>query len=500
VIGQGTAPRTPKRTDQSALPFVQDLIRRVERPGVSFHMPGHKQAVPAHPLLRKLLGEAAFRADLSEIGGIDYLHAPRGALRRAQQLAAQAVGADRTFFLVNGSTVGNQAAVLSVVRDGQKVLVPRNSHCSVFGALALAGAVPVYVVPSVHPLVGEPVAVDAGAAAAVAEAASGLAALHLTSPDYYGCSPDLAAFRRLARRHGIPFLVDEAHGAHFSFHKRLPTSAIRAGADLVVQSTHKTAGSLTQSSMLHWRKGRVDPSAVQQVLALLQSSSPSALLTASLDAARALMATQGETLLVQALALADQARAEIRTIPDLWCLGDDLVGKGGVAAYDPTKLLVRVADLGLTGFDAAQWLGRHRGVEVELANRWIIVCSITFADSEATVARLLAALRDLVRTRRKPAGKHPNRPSLDTPWPGLPRVAVGLREAHFASTKRVAFRAAISRICAEPVIPYPPGIPVLLPGEIIEAQIAAYIRDLMVNGASITGPEDLTLRHIRVIA
>jgi arginine decarboxylase len=491
--------RQPVGLNQSALPFVEELLRRVDRPGLSFHMPGHKQRPLMHPHLLRLLGEAVVQADVSEAGDVDYLPAPAGTLRRAQRLAAAAVGADRTFFLVNGSTVGNHAAILSTVRDGQRVLLPRNSHRSVFGALALAGGEPVYVVPQVHPLVSEPLAIDADQIAAACASVSGLAAILITSPDYFGCCPDLSACVQTAQRSGVPLLVDEAHGAHFSYHDGLPMSGVAAGADLVVQCVHKTAGSLSQSAMLHWNKGRVRLDAVQRALALLQSSSPSALLSASLDGTRALMATQGEALWSRAISLAQEARTAIRGIPGLWCFGADLLG-GGVAAFDPTKLIISTTGVGFTGYEAARWLRRHFKVEVEFATHPLLVCTITFADSEPQIEHLVHALRSLAGAGEPSSDRRPLAGSMSPPWPGLPAVALNLREAHFAPTRRVAFRAATNRVCAESVIPYPPGIPVLLPGEIIDSSIVDYLQELIAQGAMIVGPDDPSLKRILVVA
>jgi arginine/lysine/ornithine decarboxylase len=461
-------------------------------------MPGHKHGPVDNRLLGQLWGPGLFRSDLSEIGGLDYLHAPRGVLRRAQQLAAAAFGADRTFFLINGSTVGNQASILSTVPAGRKVLLPRASHRSVFGALILADAVPVYIPPRSHPAVDLPLAVDIVAARELARAHPDLAAIQLTSPTYYGSSSDLGAFAQLAQSLRAPLLVDEAHGAHFGFHAALPMGAVQAGADLVVQSTHKTLGSLTQSSMLHYRRGRVDLRRLREVLALLQSSSPSALLVASLDSTRAALATQGEAALGRLISLADEIRAEIRAIPGLWCYGPDLIGRGAVHSFDPTKLLIGVNALGLTGFTAGRWLARRRGIEAELYDFDNVLCSLTVADSMESCSRLVAALRDL-SVSCGVSDSVTERPSEMPPWPDLPRLASSPRAAYFAPSRRVELRSAIGQISAEFVIPYPPGIPALVPGEVIDRPTVEYIGRLAAQGGAIIGSADRQLRTIRVV-
>ncbi|MBM2811511.1 MAG: speA, partial [Chloroflexi bacterium] len=316
---------------------------------------------------------------------------------------------------------------------------------------------------------------------------------------YFGCCPDLVACAQVAQRSGVPFLVDEAHGAHFSYCSGLPMSGVEAGADLVVQCVHKTAGSLSQSAMLHWNKGRVRFETVQRALVLLQSSSPSALLLASLDGTRALMATQGEALWGRAIMLAQEARTAIRAIPGLWCFGDDLLGQG-VDAFDPTKLIISTTGVGFTGYEAARWLRRHFKVEVEFATRPLVVCTITFADSEPQVEHLVHAMRSLSRAGEPSSGRRPVEAPISLPWPGLPTVAMSLREAHFAPTKRVPLESAMNRVCAESVMTYPPGIPVLLPGEVVESSIIDYLHELIAQDAMVVGTEDPSLKRILVVA
>lgn len=481
-------------------PFVADLLARSQEPRDSFHMPGHKHGVVEDPQLEALWGDRLFGADLSEIGGVDNLHAPTGALAEAQALAARLWGADETHFLVNGSTAGNHAALLATVRPGGAVVLPRASHRSVFAALMLSDAKPVYVPPLYHPDVALPLGADLSRVAKAVRSVSPLAAVHVTAPNYYGYGVDVAAWADLAHAHEAPLIVDEAHGSHFAFLPGFPDAprpALRQGADLAVQSIHKTLGSLYQSSMLHSRRGRVDPHRLQQALAMLQSSSPSSLLLASLDAARARLSVSGPALLSHAVSMAEEARERIRKIPGLWCYGRELVGRGGVTAHDPTKVLVRVADLGTTGFGAAEWLaGRHR-IEAELADGDHALFSITLADTEDGIQRLIAGLESLSRHR----GELPRRRSIatSTEWPAIPTAILGLREAFFAPAEPLPLREAVGRVAAEPVIPYPPGIPALLPGEVIDGETVDFLESLVAGGASIVGASDRELREVRVV-
>jgi arginine/lysine/ornithine decarboxylase len=442
-------------------------------------------------------GAGLFRSDLSEIGGLDYLHAPTGPLDQAQRLAAEAFGADYTRFLINGSTVGNHAAVLSCVRPGQKVLVARASHRSVYAALLLSDAVPIFIPPRYHRDAGVPLAVDVTDVAELLREHPDIAAIHITSPSYYGTTTNVAACAHLARSAGVPLLVDEAHGAHFCFHPALPDSALQAGADLTVQSTHKTLGALYQASMLHGRRGIVAEGRVQQTLAMLQSSSPSALLLASLDAARATMATEGRCLLEGTVTLAERARTAIGAIPGLRCYGAELIGSGGVHDYDRTKLLIRVSGLGLTGFEAGSRLARRYGVEVELCDAAHVLCSLTIYDTADDVARLLSALTGLARDI--PCERAAEREPCVRSWPGIPVQAMSAREAAFAPSQPCPLHDAVGMICAESVIPYPPGIPVLLPGEVISAEVVAFCEQLTADGAKIVGAADARLCTIQVV-
>jgi arginine decarboxylase len=458
-------------------------------------MPGHKQTGQGTPRLRGHWGTAIFESDLAEMSGIDYLEAPTGTLLEAQALAAEAFGADFSFFLVNGSSSGNHVAMLSAVRPGQKVILPRASHRSVFAAALLAGAEPVYVAPEFHPATGLPLATSAAAMSRAIKRHPDAAAVHITSPSYYGFCSDVHHMVLAAREAGLSILADEAHGAHFGFHPSLPPTALQAGADLVVQSIHKTAGSLYQSSMLHGRIGRIRRDTVEGVLGLLQSSSPSALLLASLDEARSTLATQGRSLLERAIGLAEDARSRINEMAGLRCYGSELVGQAGVVDCDPTKLLVRVAGLGLTGYQAASRLLNSHSVEVEFADSQHILCSVTLADTAADLASLLEGLRALdasVPGVRREATSAPQ-------WPAQPEIAVSLREASFAELRHVTLKDAVGEVCGESVMPYPPGIPVLLPGEVIGSDAVEFLRQSVADGANVIGAADPRLHTLGVL-
>ena len=482
--------------DPTRAPFFEALVETRERGPVSFHMPGHKFNPELLPELTEFFGEGVVTGDLNEcLPPIDYLHAATGTLLEAQALAALAVGADRTFFLVNGSTAGNQAMLMAVAHDGQKVIVPRAAHRSVYAGLILSGATPIYVAPRTRPQVGVPLAVEVSAVEQKLIEHPDAVAVQVTSPNYYGYLSDVAELIELAHARGLPLLVDEAHGAHLPYHPDLPRSAVSLGADLVVQSAHKTLGALTQAAWLHLTGSRVSAATVQYFLALLQSSSPSVLLTGSLDVARRQAVLQGRLLLDRALRLAARAREGIRQIPGLWCYGAELVGEYGIAAHDPTKLVVRVTETGLTGTEFAAELWARFALGVEFADPAHLICSITIADTGSKIDALLNALRDIAQQHGEAAPA--DRVEL-TP-PPLPQLALNPRQAAFAPSETIAWQAAAGRVCAEQIMPYPPGIPLLMPGEVIDAEMIEYVQYLLSRHIRIVGPADLQLNTVRVI-
>ena len=471
--------------------LVDDLRAYYRNEHASFHMPGHKQRVSGmHPLAADLLGEAAIRSDVSEMGGFDYLHAPDGAIAAAQVRAAKTFGADRTFFLVNGSTGGNLSAITAFAGDGDRVLMLRGSHRSVYTATALSGATPLYL-PMVRDalldgwFVAEPPGGD--------EQMDELALIHVTRPNYYGMACDLRPYVALAERTGAVLVVDEAHGSHFGLHPDLPRSALQEGADVVVQSTHKTLGALTQASMLQVRGTRADPDRIARSLQMLQSSSPSALLTISLDLAASHIAMEGRSLMDRTLGLAQRVRSAIAGIDGLVPIGDDLLDER-ITALDPTKIVVDVRALGCNGFQAARFLTAHERINVELADHRRIVCSLTIGDDDESASTLIRALTSLARSPWT-AEQQP-----DAALPAIPPMVETPRRALQLPTRVVSLSGGMDRTCAEYVIPYPPGIPIVVPGERLTAEVLASIQSFRRVGSRIVGPVDATGQRLHVLA
>lgn len=463
--------------DQSRAPLFEALMRYGEQIAAPFHVPGHKMGQAAPAALRDQFGLGTLRFDLTEAPGLDDLHAPEGVIAEAQDLAAEAFGAARSFFLVGGTTAGLHALILAACRPGDVLAVPRNAHRSVLGALILSGARPAWVRVAFHDEVDVAVRLDP---ASLRAALPGAQAALLVHPTYYGLVGDLPAEIRLIHEAGLPALVDEAHGTHFAFHPALPPSALSCGADGVVQSTHKTGGSLTQSSMCHLGFGhRLSTSRAAEMLRLVQSTSPSYLLMASLDLARRDLALRGQAMWDRAIHLALKARQRIQEIAGLRVCDAD----------DPTKLLINVSGRGLTGFQAAEWLWT-KGVAVESAGLRYLLAVITPGDSPAAIDTLVDSLAAL------PQG--PGTPPLPEP-PPWPEMVLPPREAYLGSKEAVLLDDSRGRIAAELIAPYPPGIPVVAPGERLTADVVRYLQEAVKAGYHLQGPADPSLKRIQVV-
>lgn len=481
--------------NQNRAPLWEAIVKYRELNPAVFHVPGHRQgrAVP-EPMLN-LAGQDFFSIDLTEVPGLDDLHNPQGAIARAQALAAELYGADRTYFSVNGTSGGLMALIMAVCRTGEKICVPRNMHRSVLSGLIWSGADPVYLPPAVI----EPFGVAAGVApgslqSALADCAAvkGVLAVH---PSYYGVTGNLSGLAALAHRHGVPLLVDEAHGAHLHFHRQLPVDALSCGADGVAQSTHKLAGALTQASMVHIQGSRLNRGRLTAAMSMVQSTSPSYILMASLDLARQQLAVKGRDLLQRALELAWETRQGITELPGLVLLGQEHLGGGGASALDPTRLTVNVTGLGLNGYQAAEYLRQRQGVQVEMADQRNIVAVISIGTGPADCSRLLAGLSGLVRDNRPGTGLISSAP-VKLP---VPEKILTPRQAWLADSQAVPLEQARDRISAETVAAYPPGIPAICPGEAVTAEVQEYLIYLRRCRIPVQGPADAALNTLQVL-
>jgi arginine decarboxylase len=479
---------------QETTPLLDSLQTCARSSNAPFYTPGHKRGQAFPDRLTELLGTQVGRSDLPELPELDNLFAPQGAILAAQKLAASAFGADETWFLINGSTCGVIASILATCRPGDKIILPRNGHQSAIAGLIFSGAIPIFVNPEYDPVLGIAHSITPDGVSQALAAHPDTKAVMMVYPTYYGVCGDVQAIAQIAHQHDIPLLVDEAHGAHFAFHPDLPIAALTAGADLTVQSIHKTLASMTQSAMLHLQGQRIDRDRIQKALQLIQSTSPSYLLLASLDAARQQMATQGLERLDRTLKLADSARSRLEQIP-VSTLQPTAAGTPGFLALDRTRLTVTVSDLEWDGFTADNYLHQHLGVTAEFPSLQHLTFILSLGNTEPDIDRLVQAFTELAKHPQ------PKRSQLPTPASSLlpPPLRCSPRDAFFAVTETCPIAQSVDRISAELICPYPPGIPALFPGENITQEALTYLQQVLLAGGIISGCTDSTLQTLQVI-
>lgn len=478
-------------------PIAEAVLRYAGLGVAPFHTPGHKGGRGAHPLLRRFLTDEGLAADVSLSAELDDLHAPTGCIRAAENLAAEAYGADAAYFMVNGTTGAVHTMLMAALSPGDTLLVPRNAHRSIVGAMILAGVRPVYLQPEVDQRLGVAMGVSLETVRRAAEAHPEARAALLVYPTYYGVATELGEIATFLHGRGMLLLTDAAHGAHFAFSDALPPSAMAAGADLSAESTHKLLGSLTQTSMLLARGGRVAAERIRAAAGILQTTSPNELLLASLDLARAQMAEEGRTRLAAVIPLAEELRRRVGEIDGLWTLGAEHMGLPGMAALDATKLTVQVMGLGMTGF-AAEGVLRQRDIACELADARNVLLLLSYADGAREIEHLFAALRALAQEHPPRCTARGEGTSFCT-LPPLPQTVLSPREAYFAQHECVPIGDAAGRTAAETIVFYPPGIPVLAPGDAIDTETVAYLRTMRRIGARVVGAADATLETLTVI-
>jgi arginine decarboxylase len=414
------------------------------------------------------------------------------------QLFAQAVGADQTLFSTDGSTENVHVAMMTAVRPGETLVMARNGHKSAFSGLVLSGARPVYVDPVYDDRWQLAHGVDPTELERVLDAMPDARAVMLFTPTYYGVSADVRGLAEVAHRRGIPLLTDDAWGLDYSFCSRLPPSAIESGADLAIGSVHKTLNGFGQTSVLSVQGELIDTTRLELVFELEQSTSASALLLSSIDAARRQFQRDGEELLGRAIDHAHRLRETIEQLPGLDLMTEDVCGAPGAMAFDPTHVTFDVVGLGMTGFSAADWLRQHRGIHVELADHRRVMALITYADSQANMDRMSEALRALVTTHD--GADHGPIPDVPRPADLRTETVMLPRDAFLGTTELVPWREAPGRVSAEMICPYPPGIPITAPGERLTAEVVDYLEQLAATGVMVEGAADETLEQFRVVA
>ncbi|AYC29109.1 aminotransferase class I/II-fold pyridoxal phosphate-dependent enzyme [Paenisporosarcina cavernae] len=480
---------------QLETPLFDVLLKHRNRHPVQFHIPGHKKGAGIDPAFRDFVGDNILSIDLINIAPLDDLHSPKGAIKKAQELAAEAFGADHTFFSVQGTSGAIMTMILTVVGPGDKIIVPRNVHKSIMSAIVFAGAVPVFIHPEVDIELGISHGISAESVEKALEANPDAKAVLVINPTYFGVAADLKRIVDLAHARDIPVVVDEAHGVHIKFHESLPVSAMQAGADMAATSVHKLGGSMTQSSVLNVKEGLVSPKRVQSILSMLTTTSTSYPILASLDTARRQLAIHGEEMLTETIRLAKDARKRINQIPHLRCVGKEILGTSATFDMDPTKLLISVKNLGISGHDAEEWLREKANIEVELSDLYNILCIVTLGDTKKELNILVNALARMAKEFETEATVVESSVTV----PDIPRLAMTPRDAFYATTEIVDLDESVGRISAEFIMVYPPGIPIFIPGEIITQDNIDYIRLNIEAGLPVQGPEDDQLKKLHVI-
>jgi arginine decarboxylase len=486
-------------TKQLETPLLAAMLNYVNDGVVPFHTPGHKQGKGMHASLEKIIGRDTLALDLALMEELDDFHEPHGCIKAAQDLAAELYDADHSFFVLNGTTGGIYAMILTIAGPGDKLIVPRNAHRSIIGGIILSGATPVFIQPEVDHELGLAMGVRAETVEAALKQHPDAKGVLIINPTYYGVATDLKKIVDLVHAHDMPVIVDEAHGPHLKFCDALPISALDAGADICAQSTHKIIGAMTQCSMVHCREGRINVPRLKAMLQLVQSTSPNYILMASLDIARMQMATEGSALIEKAVKLASWVRNEINKIPGLYSFGEDKIGNPGFYSFDATKVTVTVKGLGMRGAEAERILRHKYKVQVELSDMYNILFLITLGDSEQEARVLVNALRDMAANYARDCDFSELDACKNIPYPAAPEGVISPRDALFGNTCKAAFDKSAGLICAEIVTFYPPGIPLLCPGERISQEIIDYCRSLQRAGLHISGPEDYMLKTIKVV-
>jgi arginine decarboxylase len=483
--------------DQPTAPYLDAVVAYGFRGSTRFHVPGHKAGTGADVGVRTAIGWQTLQLDIpQDIHGVDLGPAPTP-FQRAEELAAEAYGAARSWFLTNGASQGNHALCLALAPLGAPIVAQRNSHASVIDGLVLSGGMPTWVAPEYEPSLGMAHGVTPESLQRGLAATPGARAAFIVSPTYYGMAADVAGCAEVCHAAGVPLVVDQSWGPHLGFHRDLPPSSLTQGADAMLTSVHKIAGSLTQSALLHVTdSGRIDAERIARCLRLLRSTSPSSLLMLSLDGARRQLVLHGEAILSGTIAASRRTCEAIERIPGCRIVGDEEIGRPGVAARDPLRIVIDVRATGATGYEVATALRSNFDTQVELATQATIVLVLGIDEQPRELERFTHDLSSIVSRMEQPGETEEVRLATGT---FENEVVVGPREAFLGESDVVEVDASVGRVSAEAIAGYPPGIPVLLPGERITDEVIAYLRELKATGARLHGASDPDFATVNVM-
>lgn len=477
--------------DQNRAPVYEALEKFRRQRIVPFDVPGHKHG-RGNPELVELLGQQCVSIDVNSMKPLDNLCHPVSVIREAEELAADAFNASYAFLMVGGTTSAVQSMILSVCKRGEKIILPRNVHRSAINALVLCGATPVYVNPKVNHRLGISLGMETEDVLNAIRENPDAKAILVNNPTYYGICSDLKKIVEVGHEYGMKVLVDEAHGTHFYFGKDLPISAMAAGADMASVSMHKSGGSLTQSSFMLLGEG-MNVGYVRQIINLTQTTSASYLLLSSLDISRRNLALRGESAFEKVKELAQYARDEINKIGGYYAYSKELVNNSSVYDFDVTKLSVNTLDIGLAGIEVYDILRDDYDIQIEFGDLGNILAYISVGDRIQDIERLVSALADIKRVYGKEKNGLMSQEYIN------PKVIMTPQDSFYANKELIPIQETVGRICSEFVMCYPPGIPILAPGEEITQEILDYIVYAKEKGCSITGPEDPEVKKLNVI-
>ncbi len=494
----------------SRTPLFDSLKQYNSKNNGYFRIPGHRFERGIPKQFVDFAGKSVFRIDVTETPMADDLHKPANVIADSQIFTAEAFGAGQSFYLVNGTSCGNESMIIAAAErddDGTEkiILVPRNAHKSVMAGLILSGARPVYLQPDYIEDFGITGVLNPETVTAALENSPRAGAVFAVSPSYHGICSNIEAIKHAAHKKNLPLLVDEAHGAHLYFSKDLPSGALSLGADACAQSLHKTCGALTQASLLHLSRetlaaGRLDPSRIDSALRMTMSTSPSYILMTSIELARADLEQNGAEYWAYTINLAEETRLKIRQNTGFRCPGTDEMKAAGAFDYDPTRLIINCDGTGINGYKLKDRLWEEFGIDIEMADSRNILLLFSYGNTGEEASVLISALTKISKQalRQNTSRTSSKNAESSGKLPAIPEMALTPRQAYYSKTRRIPWNDMAGKISAEPAAPYPPGIPILYPGEIISQEIFEFLDRTKKEGRHMHGLSDQALETIKV--